>query len=259
MHVKERLAIEADNLSYSYDGLSALKDVGFMLKEGEYLAVIGPNGGGKTTLVKLLLGILTPTTGAIQIFGRPAADRRARLDVGYVPQRVSAEAVEFPATVREIVESGRTPRHAPLSRWTKADQEAVDHALETLEIADLADRTIGSLSGGQRQRAFIARAVAGEPRILVLDEPTVGVDQAAQEAFRKFLMHANREHGMTIVFVTHDVEFVTREATSVLCLNHALVCHGRPGEYLKEDFLVRLYGREVKLVEHEHHEGHGHV
>lgn len=259
MPVTPRIAIEADNLSFSYGGVSALRDVGFMLKEGEYLAVIGPNGGGKTTLIKLLLGILQPTTGAIQIYGRPAADRHARLDVGYVPQRLSAEAFEFPATVREIVESGRTPHQTPFSRWTKADQSAVDHALETLEIVDLADRTIGSLSGGERQRAFIARALAGEPRILILDEPTVGVDQAAQEAFRNFLMHANREHGMTIVFVTHDVEYVSREATSVLCLNHALVCHGRPGEFMKEDFLVRLYGREVKLVEHEHHEGHGHV
>lgn len=254
-----RIAIEADDLSYAYGGVSALKDVGFTLKEGEYMAVIGPNGGGKTTLIKLLLGILAPSTGAIRIFGRPATDRRARLDVGYVPQRISSEAAEFPATVREIVESGRTPRRGPFARWTKADQEAIDHALETLGIADLAERTIGGLSGGQRQRAFIARAVAGEPRILILDEPTVGVDQSAQEAFRKFLTHANRDHGMTIVFVTHDVEFVSREADSVLCLNHSLVCHGRPGEYLKEDFLVRLYGREVKLVEHEHHEGHRHA
>jgi zinc transport system ATP-binding protein len=259
MQVNAHIAIEADNLSFSYGGVSALADVGFMLKEGEYLAVIGPNGGGKTTLIKLLLGILTPTTGAIQIFGRPATDRRARLDVGYVPQRISAEVAEFPATVREIVESGRTPRHAPLSRWTKADQEAVDHALETLEIGSLSRRTVGSLSGGERQRVFVARALAAEPRILILDEPTVGVDQAAQESFRKFLMHANRDHGMTVVFVTHDVEFVSRDATSVLCLNHSLVCHGRPGEYLKEDFLVKLYGREVKLVDHEHHEGHRHV
>ncbi len=259
MQVNSGLAIEAGNLSYGYGGVSALKDVGFVLREGEYLAVIGPNGGGKTTLIKLLLGILEPTSGFVRIHGRPASDRRARLDVGYVPQRVSSEAAEFPATVREIVESGRTPRRRAFSRRSAADREAVDHALETLEIADLSDRTIGSLSGGQRQRAFIARAVAGEPRILILDEPTVGVDHSAQEAFRQFLTHANREHGMTIVFVTHDVEFVSREATSVLCLNHSLVCHGRPGEYLKEDFLVRLYGREVKLVEHEHHDGHGHV
>lgn len=255
MPLNKDLAIEAHGLAYAYGSSVVLKDVDFALKRGEYLAVIGPNGGGKTTLVRLLLGILKPTAGEIMIFGRSAHDPKARADVGYVPQRVLSAAAEFPATVREIVESGRTPRRGLLSPWKKADRDAVDHALETLEIGQLADRTIGSLSGGERQRVFVARAVAAEPRILILDEPTVGVDASAQEAFRKFLLHANRDHGMTVLFVTHDVEFVSRDATSVLCLNHEMVCHGRPGEYLKEDFLVRLYGREVKLVEHEHH-GH---
>ncbi len=249
-------AIEIENLSYAYGGVSALKDVCFRLNAGEYLAVIGPNGGGKTTLIRLLLGLRPPTTGSIRIFGRPSSDRRARLDLGYVPQRISSDTADFPATVREVVESGRTPRLGLFARWTAPDTEAVDHAMETLEVTALSGRTVGTLSGGERQRVFVARALAAEPRILVLDEPTVGVDASAQEAFRTFLRHANREHGTTIVFVTHDVEFVSQDATSVLCLNHRLVCHGRPGDYLKEDFLVRLYGREVRLVAHEHH---GHV
>ncbi|HTK60215.1 MAG TPA: metal ABC transporter ATP-binding protein [Candidatus Baltobacteraceae bacterium] len=246
-------ALEIHGLTYAHGGVPILNDVDFVLKQGEYLAVIGPNGGGKTTLVKLLLGILKPSKGSISVFGRSLADHDARADIGYVPQRISGTALEFPATVRELVESGRTPRRGILSSWKKADQDAVAHALETLGIAHLADRVIGTLSGGERQRAFVARALAAEPRILVLDEPTVGVDAAAQESFRSFLMHANRDHGMTIVFVTHDVDFISRDATSVLCLNHAMVCHGRPGQYLKEDFLIKLYGREVKLVEHEHH------
>ncbi len=247
------IAIEAHGLSFEYGSNLVLKDVDFALKRGEYLAVIGPNGGGKTTLVKLLLGLLRPTSGEIRIFGRPSSDPKARADIGYVPQRVSGGAAEFPATVREIVESGRTPHRGLFQRWTKEDGSAVADAMRVLAVDDLASRPIGALSGGQRQRVFIARALAAKPRVLVLDEPTVGVDASAQEAFRAFLARANRELGMTIVFVTHDVEFVSREATSVLCLNHEMVCHGRPGEYLKEDFLVRLYGREVKLVEHEHH------
>jgi zinc transport system ATP-binding protein len=256
MLVSRSIAVEAHGLSYAYGGVDVLKDVDFALKEGEYLAVIGPNGGGKTTLLKLMLGILKPTEGSISLFGRPASDPSARADIGYVPQRISGTATEFPATVREVVESGRTVRRRPFAPWSKEDEEAVSHALETLAIARLADRTIGSLSGGERQRAFIARAVAAQPRVLALDEPTVGVDAAAQQSFRDFLIHANREHGMTVVFVTHDVDFVSQEATSVLCLNHALVCHGRPGTYLKEDFLVKLYGRDVKLVDHEHRDHH---
>ncbi len=246
-------AIEAHNLTFSYGGADVLKDVDFALKSGEYLAVIGPNGGGKTTLVKLLLGLLKPAAGEIRIFGRPSSDPRARADVGYVPQRVSGNAADFPATVREIVESGRTPRRGLFRFWTKEDETAVRDAMRTLGVDAYAKRKIGALSGGERQRAYIARALAAKPRILVLDEPTVGVDAAAQNVFREFLAKANRELGMTIVFVTHDVEFVSRETTSVLCLNHEMVCHGRPGEYLKEDFLVQLYGREMKLVEHEHH------
>lgn len=250
-------ALEVHGLTYGPAAAPILHDVDFRLKPGEYMAVIGPNGGGKSTLIKLILGILKPTEGAISIFGRPASDPAARAEVGYVPQRVSGGAAEFPATVRELVESGRTAKRGPLARRTEADDRAVAHAMETLGIQGLAGRVIGSLSGGERQRAFVARAVAAEPRILVLDEPTVGVDAAAQEAFRSFLMHANREHGMTIVFVTHDVEFISRDATSVLCLNHDMVCHGKPGRYLQEDFLVRLYGRDVKLVEHEHgHDRH---
>ena len=254
MRPSDHPALEIHGLTYAHGGVTILKDVDFMLKQGEYMAVIGPNGGGKTTLIKLILGILKPSKGSVEVFGKSTSDPEARADIGYVPQRISGSALEFPATVRELVESGRTPRRGILSAWTKADDEAVTHALETLGIAHLSRRVIGTLSGGERQRAFVARALAAEPRILVLDEPTVGVDAAAQESFRTFLMHANRDHGMTIVFVTHDVDFISRDVSSVLCLNHEIVCHGRPGEYLKEDFLVRLYGREVKLVEHDHHQ-----
>ncbi len=251
------LAIEAHGLSFAYGSIPVLQDVDFALKSGEYLAVIGPNGGGKTTLVKLLLGLLKPTSGVIRIFGRPSSDPLARADVGYVPQRVSSAAGEFPATVKEIVASGRTPRRGLFRPWSKEDETSVSEAMRILDLESLASRTIGALSGGQRQRVFIARALAAKPRVLVLDEPTVGVDAASQDAFRAFLARAHRELGMTIVFVTHDVEFVSHEATSVLCLNHEMVCHGRPGEFLKEDFLVQLYGREVKLVEHEHdHHSH---
>lgn len=244
--------LEADNVSFYYGEVPALTNLSFSVQQGDYVGVIGPNGGGKTTLIKMMLGLLTPTEGMVSVFGQPIQALKERHLIGYVPQRITHSAVEFPATVHEVVESGRTPRLGLWQRFSAHDYEAVEEALVNAEVAHLRHRRLAQLSGGERQRVFIARALAAKPRILILDEPTVGVDLKAQEKFFAFLKELNTQHGITIIFVTHDIDVIAQEATTVLCLNHGLVCYGAPSEFIKEEYMQRLYGKTMKFVMHGH-------
>lgn len=249
--------IEVNNVGFRYGDISVLTGLSFSVPAGDYVGVIGPNGGGKTTLVKILLGLLQPTEGSVSVFGAPIRSLSERHRIGYVPQRITHGAVEFPATVQEIVESGRTPHVGLWRRFTKDDHEAVQTAMAHAEVQHVQHRRLAKLSGGERQRVFIARALAAKPRILILDEPTVGVDVAAQEKFFAFLKELNKRHGITIIFVTHDIDVIAQEATTVLCLNHGLVCFGSPHDFIKEEYMERLYGKTRKFVMHTHdHESH---
>jgi zinc transport system ATP-binding protein len=154
--------------------------------------------------------------------------------------------------VEEVVGSGRTPRAGFMRRFSAVDLEAIDRAMEVADVSGLRKRPVGELSGGELQRVYIARALAAGPELLILDEPAVGVDVAAQEAFYSFLAELNQGHGITVVFVSHDVGVVAREVSSILCLNRRLLCHGRPENFIKEDFLETLYGKKVKSVYHRH-------
>ncbi|MBI3256014.1 MAG: metal ABC transporter ATP-binding protein [Candidatus Andersenbacteria bacterium] len=247
-----KIILEADNVSFYYGEVPAITNLSFSVQQGDYVGVIGPNGGGKTTLIKMMLGLLKPTEGMISVFGQPIQALKERHLIGYVPQRITHSAVEFPATVQEVVESGRTPRLGLWRRFSAHDHEAVEEALVNAEVAHLRHRRLSQLSGGERQRVFIARALAAKPRILILDEPTVGVDLKAQEKFFAFLKELNTQHGITIIFVTHDIDVIAREATTVLCLNHGLVCYGAPSEFIKEEYMQRLYGKTMKFVMHDH-------
>lgn len=247
-----RTIVDVQHLTFRYGDVTVLDDLSFTVTAGEYLGVIGPNGGGKTTLVKILLGLLPPTRGSVTLFGRDVRYGSAGPDVGYVPQRLAHAETAFPATVREVVTSGRTARVGLFRRVRHADLDAIDRALTVANVHGVRDRRFGELSGGERQRVLIARALAGEPKVLILDEPTVGVDLASQEKFYAFLADLNTHHGITIVFVTHDIDVIAREARAVLCLNHALVCHGSPREFIREDIMEKLYGRKIHFVHHEH-------
>ena len=252
MQIKENNCIEAENISFSYNGHSVLEKVNFDVKNGEYLGVIGPNGGGKTTLVKIILGLLQPSTGTVKIFGKDIREFKEKAMIGYVPQRVSQEISQFPATVEEVVRSGRIARIGILKRFNKDDLAAIKKAMEAADVAKHRKNLISELSGGERQRVFIARALAGEPKILILDEPSVGVDIATQEKFYNFIEGLNHDYGLTIIFVSHDIDVVAHEVKSLLCLNKNLVCHGAPKEFIKEKYLEKLYGKEVKFVLHGH-------
>lgn len=244
--------IELNDVGFSYGDTLVLEKVSFTVRKGEYLGIIGPNGGGKTTLIKIILGLLHQTSGRVALFGKDRHDFNERYRIGYVPQRVSQIDKNFPATVFEVVQSGRIPRIGFFKGFSKKDYAVIEQAMSLAGILPHRDTLIGNLSGGQRQRVFIARALASEPDVLILDEPTVGVDIGAQKKFYEFLASLNRDQHLTIIFVSHDVDVVAGEIKTVLCLNRTMVCHGVPEVLLTENTLKRLYGDHVTNITHEH-------
>lgn len=242
--------IELNNIGFKYDDTPVLEKLSFSIREGEYLGIIGPNGGGKTTLVKIILGLLKPTEGTVRIFGKDPYLLKEKYRIGYVPQKTVQDNKNFPATVFEVVRSGRVPRLGLFSGFSKKDIDAVEWAMEVSGIEKYRNTLIGKLSGGERQRVFIARALASDPDVLVLDEPTVGVDIGAQKKFYEFLAKLNTEHFLTILFVSHDVDVVSKEVKTVLCLNHNLVCHGKPEDLLGEHIIWKLYGEGIMKIDH---------
>jgi zinc transport system ATP-binding protein len=246
-----KTCIEVKDVSFSYIGNPILQDISFNVDAGEYLGIIGPNGGGKTTLFKVILGLLKPQSGQIKIFGEPLESFKSRHLIGYVPQR-SLSDYYFPATVEEVVKSGRTARLGLLKRFSKEDARAIERVMEVTDVAGLKHRLIGQLSGGERQRVFIARALASDPKILILDEPDVGVDVTAQEKFYSFLEELNSGSGITILLISHDIDVVAHQAKTILCLNRRLVCHGPPRDFITEEYMQKLYGKKVRFILHGH-------
>ncbi|MBI2439592.1 MAG: metal ABC transporter ATP-binding protein [Candidatus Moranbacteria bacterium] len=215
--------IQCKNIFFRYDATDVLRDISFDVFPGEYIGIIGGNGSGKTTLLKIILGLLHPTKGDILFFDQPFADFHDWHKVGYVPQHVFRNDVNFPATVWEIVESGHLD--ARFGEWLvpgKKKCSVVERSLKQAGIEHLASKRIGELSGGERQRVFIARALVSRPELLVLDEPTTGIDAATEEQFYAFLRTLNNV-GMTIILVSHDLEAVEREVKRVLYLNHCVI------------------------------------
>ena len=221
-----------------------------MVTAGEFAAILGPNGSGKTTLLRMALGLLKPTHGEVLLFGTRADKFHDWEKVGYVPQRVEGLETRFPATVSEVVAQGRYFGLDPLRLFRRRDRGPVDHALETCGIPTLADRRVSSLSVGQQQRMLIARALVRRPAIMFMDEPVAGVDAAGREQFHTLIRRLNKDLGITIVLVSHDIGAVMREATTVACINRELVFHG-PVHELTSDALARLYGFPVDVMLHD--------
>jgi len=237
-----------EHVTVAYQDLVALEDVNLSVQPGAFLAVIGPNGAGKTTLLKTILGLLRPIRGTVRVFGKaPWELDGERRRVGYVPQVMSVD-LNFPVRAGEVVLMGRYGRIGLVRRPTVADRRAVLLAMERVGVADLADRPLARLSGGQRQRVFLARALANEPELLLLDEPTTGVDVAATESLYE-LLRGLHDEGITILVVSHDVGVVASYVDTVACVNRRLVAHGRP-ETLGSEVLSCMYGPEAILFGH---------
>jgi len=252
MSVNASLAIDVSHVSFTYNSHLVLEDVSFTVPEGSYTGIIGPNGGGKSTLLKIMLGLLEPTEGTLHIFGKSPKAARKSGQIGYVPQRITQSDGSFPSTVEEIVRSGRVPV-VGMGRWfIVEDKNAVEKAMEVTGILSFRRRLIGNLSGGERQKVFIARALASSPQILILDEPTTGVDMGAKEKFYTLLKDLNETMGITIIFVSHDIEVMTKEAKSVCCLNQKLLCCCSSHQFLHDKTLQQLYGEQFSFIQHTH-------
>lgn len=244
--------IEVEHVSFAYSDEDVLHDINLNIHQGDFLGVIGPNGGGKTTLLKIMLGLLRPSAGVVRLFGQDLRDFHDWKRIGYVPQKATDFDPAFPATVKEIVAMGRYAQRGLFHFLTKKDYALVDKALDQVEMRSYQNRIIGDLSGGQQQRVFIARALASEPEAILLDEPTVGVDQKTQEDFYALLARLNKDLSLTLVLISHDIDVVASQATEVAWINRRLIYYGTPEEFVKENRVADLYGQGVKIILHEH-------
>ena len=224
-----------------YNGRVALDDITFHLNEGERIAVVGPNGAGKSTLFKVVSGVLPPTSGVVTISGsRP----NEHICIAYIPQRSQVDW-NFPVNVADVVMMGRSAKLGPLNWPHKKDWEHVHHALETVELSNLASRPIRQLSGGQQQRMFIARAIAQEAELMLMDEPLTGLDTPAQEGLLN-LLDTLRKQNVTVMVATHDLDQAARYFDRILLLNHTMVAFGPPDRVLQTENLLSAYGARLR-------------
>ncbi|WP_430791155.1 metal ABC transporter ATP-binding protein [Virgibacillus flavescens] len=242
------------NVDYAYENKHVLSKINFEIPKGAFMGLIGPNGGGKTTLIKLILGILKPDNGTISLFDEPMGKFKAWNHIGFVSQKSNSFNKGFPATVFEVVSMGLTAQIGYLKFFTKKDKSKILQAIDQVGMLDYAYQNIGNLSGGQQQRVFIARSLVNDPELLILDEPTVGVDNENVHRFYDLLHQLNQERNITLLLVTHDTGIMTEHATDIVCLNKTMHFHGNPEEYssLTDRDISQFYGHPVNQVTHDH-------
>ncbi len=237
-------ALDIQGLWTGYGRRPVLEDVTFQVDAGEVLGIIGPNGSGKTTLLKTILGLVTPWQGEVSVLGKPAVEQKKLM--GYMPQ---AEQVDwdFPVTVGDVALMGRYARRGPFRRTTREDRDAAGQALRQADMYELRDNLIGELSGGQRRRVLLARALANEPQLLLMDEPMAGLDATAQHQLLD-LLDDLRSQRTTIVLSTHDLSCVSAYCSYAACLNQRLIAFGPPSQVLNEEVLSQTFGSHLLMV-----------
>jgi len=238
--------LESRDVSFAYGEEPAVESVSFALERGEFVALVGPNGSGKSTLLRVLLGLLRPDHGAVRLFGEDPRHLSERGRLGYVPQR-SVLAPDLPVTVREVVSTGRLARGGWWRPARAADRSAVEHAIESVGLAELAHRPVLELSGGQQQRVLIARALASEPELLVLDEPVAGVDAESQRQFRDSLVHLLSEHGAAVLLVSHELGAVADDLDRVLVMKRTIKFDGAPRELTATGVSLGVHADDLPL------------
>jgi zinc transport system ATP-binding protein len=242
--------IQIENLDFSYGRIPVLEQANLTISDKEFICIVGPNGGGKTTLLKLLLGLLEPQSGTVSVFGKAPAAGRKR--IGYLPQHANLDS-KFPVTALDVVLMGRLGKTRNIGFYTKADRFAARDMLQRVGLDKLSNRPIAALSGGQRQRVLIARALVSEPRMLLLDEPTSSLDDYVERELYDLLKELNRE--LTVVVVTHDISFVSSYVERVVCVNREVHIH--PTCNVDENIIHSMYGEHVHAVRHDQEHGHG--
>ncbi|AFU14995.1 metal ABC transporter ATP-binding protein [Bacillus toyonensis] len=252
--------LEIEGLTFRYEDRNVLENINLQVPKGAFLGLVGPNGSGKSTLLKCLLGVLKPKQGSIRLFGVDSKKFKEWNKLGYVSQKANSFNSGFPATVFEVVSMGLVSKKGLFRFFTKDDKVKVEKAIADVGMSEFQGRNIGELSGGQQQRVFIARALVSDPELLILDEPTVGIDVKNVESFYEILEDLNKRLGITLILVTHDMGAVTEKVTHVACLNQHLHFHGNVKEFreLEDAEMSVLYGHHVHRLKHEH-EHHGRI
>ncbi|WP_394137493.1 metal ABC transporter ATP-binding protein [Cytobacillus oceanisediminis] len=252
--------IEIRHVSYRYEKENVLEDINLTIHEGDFLGIVGPNGSGKSTLIKQILGLLKVQKGSIKLFGQEINRFKEWQKIGFVSQKANSFNTGFPATVFEVVSSGLTKKLGLFKFFGKAEHHKVLQAIDSVGLLEFAKRNIGELSGGQQQRVFIARALVSDPKLLILDEPTVGVDAKNVQSFYEMLEDLNKKLGITLLLVTHDIGTISDKVTHVACLNKNLHFHGNTAEFesLNISEMSEIYGHDVHVLTHNHdHHNHG--
>ncbi|MEW6401126.1 MAG: metal ABC transporter ATP-binding protein [Chloroflexota bacterium] len=242
-HQRDKPILDVREVFVRYNGHFALEEITFHLHIGERVAVVGPNGAGKSTLFKVVAGVLQPSQGEVTVSGSRPASHSC---IAYIPQRSQVDW-NFPVSVADVVMMGRSAKLGPLGWPKKRDWDFVRHALETVELANLSQRQISELSGGQQQRMFIARALAQEAELMLMDEPLTGLDTPSQESLLD-LLDKLREQKVTVMVATHDLEQAARHFDRIMLINHRLIAFERPSDVMKTEILLQAYGARLRPV-----------
>ena len=246
-------AIETKNLTIRLQGADILSDVSITIGAGEYLGIVGPNGSGKTTLVRTVLGLVEPQAGEVVVLGRRLTDRPDFASIGYLPQKAVLADGRFPATAMEVVASGLLMKKPFPRILTAKDQREVLDVMETMGIDGLRDEAIGRLSGGQQQRVLLSRALIGEPKLLILDEPTAALDPQSRELFYSVVNRLNKKHGTTVLLVSHDISTVGEFASKLLYLDRRVIFYGGFDEFCHSEVMTSYFGQATQhMICHRH-------
>ncbi|HVL48888.1 MAG TPA: metal ABC transporter ATP-binding protein [Candidatus Thermoplasmatota archaeon] len=238
--------IEARGVTVEYGRERALEDASLTIAAGEFVGVVGPNGAGKSTLLRALLGLAPIRRGESKLFGSPVHDFTDWSRIAFVPQNASQVDAQFPATALEIALLGRVPKRGLFRPLTAGDRAKALGAMREVGVEKLAGRLVGTLSGGERQRVLLAKALASDPDLLIMDEPTTGVDPGARAEFYELLDHLNHDHEITIVLVSHDAEAIAETAHRVVVVNRRIVFDGTPAAFREEGALSGAYGFDIR-------------
>ncbi len=241
---QDRAIVQIDRVDFAYDETLVLENVTITVQEADFLGVVGPNGSGKSTLLKIILGLIHPLRGKVRVFGK--TPERVRHLIGYVPQHADLDA-SFPISVTDVVLIGRLRKAPVFGRYGKSDRRAAEEAMHDVEIYDLRNRRFGKLSGGQKQRVLMARALAADPELLLLDEPTASIDGRVEQDIYKLLKKLNEK--VTIILVSHDLGFISTYVNRVACINRRLACS--PTQDVTGDVIEACYRGPVHMLKHE--------